>query len=218
MQQTQAQNELRPSEVIRLMEERHSVRNYEQYYAIPQEHLETILKAAATAPSSWNLQHWKFLVVESREDKEKLLPIANGQRQVVDSSVTVAVLGDLEANKNAEAVYGELVAKGLMPAQVKDTLLAQIEAAYSRSDAARLARDEAIRNSALAAMQLMLAAKALGYDTCPMGGFNPRQLMQAFNIPERYVPLMLISVGKAAKPAHASSRLPLERMVVRGSF
>jgi nitroreductase len=215
MQQTDS---LVRSEVLRVMEERHSVRAYEKGYAMPKEHLDTILKAAASAPSSWNLQHWKFLVIDSQEQKEKLLPIAYGQQQVVDSSVTIAVLGDLEANKNGEAVYGEQVAKGLMPGSVKDTMLAQINGAYSRPEAAQFARDEAIRNSALAAMQLMLAAKALGYDTCPMGGYDVQKFVETFRVPKRYVPLMLITVGKAAKPAHATSRLPLEQLVVRNSF
>jgi nitroreductase len=215
MQQT---NSAVRSDVLRVMEERHSVRAYEKGHVLPKEHLETILKAAASAPSSWNLQHWKFLVIDSQEQKEKLLPIAYGQQQVVDSSVTIAVLGDLEANKNGETVYGQQVAKGLMPSSVKDTMLAQIDGAYSRPGAAQFARDEAIRNSALAAMQLMLAAKALGYDTCPMGGYDVQKFVETFRVPERYVPLMLITVGKAAKPAHASSRLPLEQLVVHNSF
>jgi nitroreductase len=206
------------TEVIKVMEERHSVRAYEKDFVIPKEELDAILRAASLAPSSWNLQHWKFLVIDSPEQKEKLLPIAYGQKQVVESSVTIAVLGDLEANRNGELVYGELASKGMITEEVKNTMLGQIEGAYTSPAAAQISRDEAIRNASLAAMQLMLAAKSLGYDTVPMGGYNAQQFIEAFNVPARYLPIMLITVGKAAKPAHASSRLPLEQIVVNNSF
>jgi nitroreductase len=211
-------NSMVTSDLIKVMEDRHSVRAYVKDFVIPKEELDAILRAASLAPSSWNLQHWKFLVIDSPEQKEKLLPIANGQKQVVESSVTIAVLGDLEANRNGELVYGEAVSKGLIPEAVKDTLLGQIERVYSSPAASQFSRDEAIRNASLAAMQLMLAAKSLGYDTVPMGGYNVQQFIETFKVPARYLPIMLISVGKAAKPAHASSRLPLEQIVVKNSF
>lgn len=207
-----------PSETIKVMEERHSVRAYEKGFKLPEEDLEAILKAAAGAPSSWNLQHWKFLVIESDEMKQKLLPIANNQQQVVDSSVSIAVLGDLRADLNGEAIYNELAEKGLIPENVKEAMLGQIRKVYTGPVAEQVARDEAIRNASFAAMQLMLAAKSLGYDTCPMGGYDARKLVQEFHIPDRYLPVLLISLGKAAKPAHATGRLPLEQLVVRDRF
>jgi nitroreductase len=201
--------------VIEVMKERKTVRKYEKGYVMPEQDLRDILEAAIEAPSAWNLQHWKFLVIKEEENKQKLLPIAYFQEQIVDSSVTIAVLGDLEANKNGEVIYGEAAAKGFMSEEAKNTLLGQIDGAYKDP---QFARDAAILNASLAAMQLMLAAKAKGYDTCAMGGFNPEQLIEAFNIPARYIPVMLITVGKAAKPAHQTGRLPLEQVVVSETF
>ncbi len=202
-------------DAIQVMMERHTVRHYEKGHEIPQETLEAILRAASLAPSSWNLQHWKFLVIQSPEQKEKLLPIAYGQQQVVDSSVVVAVLGDVEANKNAELVWGRAVEQGKVPEQVKETMVSQINGAYQNQ---QFARDEAVLNASLAAMQLMLAAKAHGYDTCPMGGFDRARFAEAFRVPARYIPVMLITVGKAAKPAHPSDRLSLDEIVVKETF
>ncbi|WP_281287213.1 nitroreductase family protein [Paenibacillus hemerocallicola] len=79
--------------------------------------------------SAWNLQPWKFLVFDEREAKERLLPIAYGQCQVEDASFTVAVLGDLETDRNAELIYRDAVDKGFMDAEVKSRLIGQIEAA-----------------------------------------------------------------------------------------
>jgi nitroreductase len=199
-----------------VMEARHSVRKYQPGTAIPRQELNEILRLAATAPSSWNLQHWRFLVVTDAAKKERLLPIAYGQRQVVDSSATIIVLGDLEADKSARPVYDHALEKGYVNEQVRDTMIQQIEGAYRGNP--QIARDEAILNGSLAAMQLMLAAKAKGYDTCPMGGFDRDALIRELNIPKRYIPVMMITVGKAAAPAYPTMRFPLEQLVIENSF
>jgi nitroreductase len=135
------------------------------------------------------------------------LPIANNQQQIVEASAAVAVLGDLEAHKNIDAVYNPLVEAGYMKAEIKETLSGQIINTYQNS---QYARDAAFSNASLAAMQLMLAAKATGWDTRPIGSFNVEQFLSEFNIPSHYIPIMLITVGKAAAPAHKSTCLPVE--------
>jgi len=72
---------------------------------------------------------------------------------------------------------------------MKSSLIGQINSAYS--DIPAYAREEVIKNASLAAMQLMLAAKAIGLDSCPMGGFNADAFVEAFNVPCRYIPVML---------------------------
>jgi len=201
--------------VLNLLEERHSVRDYEVGHKLPKADLEKLLTTAATAPSAWNLQHWKLLVIEDEAQKEKLLPIAYGQQQITQSSVVIAVLGDLEANKNAEIVHGAAVAAGMMPKELKDGMAAQIEAAYQDP---QTARDSAYSNAGLISMQLMITAKAMGYDTCPMGGFDKTQFVEAFNVPARYAPVMLVTVGLATKPGHPSNRLALDQFTVSNSF
>jgi nitroreductase len=203
-------------DAIEVMKARGSVRKYERGVEIPQEELDEILTLAAKAPSSWNLQHWRYLVITSPEMKQRILPIAYNQEQVVDSSATVVILGDLEANKSAYEVYGEKLKQGQISQQVYDTMISQVEGAYK--DNPQLARDEAILNASLSAMQLMLAAKAKGYDTCPMGGFDREALIKELNIPERYIPVMMITIGKAAAPARPTSRFPLSKLVIRESF
>jgi nitroreductase len=198
------------TDVFQVMKERHSVKHYDSTYKMSPSAIEELLSAAHSAPSSWNLQHWKFLVIADQVNKDKLLPIAYGQKQVVESAVTIAILGDLQANLKAEQIYSEAVEKGALTAEIKDRLVGQINGAYQYP---QVGRDEAILNASLAAMQLMLAAKASGLDTCPMGGFDKKKFVEEFKIEERYIPVMLVVVGKAAKPAYASSRLPLADVV-----
>ena len=96
-----------------------------------------------------------------------------------------------------------------MKEEIKDTLAGQIHGAYQNPV---FARDAAFSNASLAAMQLMLTAKAKGYDTCAIGGFNASQLSETFKIENRYIPVMLITIGKAAKPAHQSSRISIDEL------
>ncbi|WP_297988842.1 nitroreductase family protein [Anoxybacillus sp.] len=195
--------------MLSVIEQRKSVRQYDPNASISKEQLTKLLQAAGKAPSAWNLQHWHFVVIFGKEAQQKLLPIAYNQRQIVDASAVVAVLGDLQAHQKTDAVYDPLVAEGKMTKDIKETLAKQIESAYTN---AQYARDAAFTNASLAAMQFMLAAKAEGFDTCAIGGFDTKAFMDAFNIPSRYVPVMLITVGKAAAPAHASYRLPIDEL------
>jgi nitroreductase len=192
-----------------LIEERKSVRKYDPAVSISKEELIEILEAAGKAPSAWNLQHWHFVIIQGKEAQQRLLPIAYNQQQIVDASAVVAVLGDLKANENTDLVYNPLVEQGFMTQEIKETLANQIAQAYKNK---QYARDAAFSNASLAAMQLMLAAKAKGWDTCPIGGFDTEQFVKQFNISDRYVPVMLITIGKAAAPAHKSLRLPVTKL------
>lgn len=194
-------------DVKTVINNRASVRHYNPNKKITKEELTEILTLATKAPSAWNLQHWHFSVFHSDESKQKLLPIAYNQNQIVESSAVVALLGDLEANLNTDTVYAPLVDAGYMTSEIKETLAGQINRAYENKE---FARDAAFSNASLAAMQLILAAKANGYDSCAIGGFNKDQFIQEFSISERYVPIMLITLGQAAKPAHKSNRLDID--------
>ncbi|MCY7759747.1 nitroreductase family protein [Bacillus inaquosorum] len=192
-----------------VLKARASVKEYDTNAPISKEELTELLDLAAKAPSAWNLQHWHFTVFHSDESKAALLPVAYKQKQIVESSAVVAILGDLKANENGEEVYAELASQGYITDEIKQTLLGQINGAYQSE---QFARDSAFLNASLAAMQLMIAAKAKGYDTCAIGGFNKEQFQKQFDISERYVPVMLISIGKALKPAHQSNRLSLSKV------
>ncbi|AWM21194.1 MULTISPECIES: nitroreductase family protein [Bacillus] len=192
-----------------VLKARASVKEYDTNAPISKEELTELLDLATKAPSAWNLQHWHFTVFHSDESKAELLPVAYNQKQIVESSAVVAILGDLKANENGEEVYAELASQGYITDEIKQTLLGQINGAYQSE---QFARDSAFLNASLAAMQLMIAAKAKGYDTCAIGGFNKEKFQKQFDISERYVPVMLISIGKAVKPAHQSNRLPLSKV------
>ncbi len=192
-----------------VIRERRSVRSYDLEIKIWREELTEILRQATLAPSAANLQPWRFLVIDSPELEQKLLPIAFNQQQVVEASAFIAVLGDLECYKLAEKIYGMPVNEGYMPAETAKSFVERYTGMYSSMQPEAI-RQKVYTDSGLVSMQPMLVARAKGYDTVPTGRFDKQKFMEAFRISERYVPIMLIAIGKAAKPGHPTVRLAVD--------
>ncbi|TYP76454.1 nitroreductase family protein [Paenibacillus methanolicus] len=194
-----------------VIRERQSIRGYDPSVAITEEELKELLREATLAPSSSNLQPWRFVVVTDPAVKAELLPIANNQKQVVDAAATIILLGDTEAYKRADEIYDLSVEAG-MPKEARDAYVPRMKE-YYRTMSPETARSVALIDGGLVAMQLMLAAKARGYDTVPMGGFSHEKLIERFQIPAHLIPVMLISIGKAAAGSgNPTARLPIEEI------
>lgn len=192
---------------------RKSVRVYDETYKISHEEMLEMIQEATTAPSSVNMQPWRFVVVESDEEKEKLkLLIRFNTRQNETSSAMVLIFGDLLCYELGEEIYNQAVEEGKMPAEVRDQQLEAI-IPYYQSFSKEEMNDVVKIDSSLAAMQFMLIARAHGYETNPIGGFEADQLAKAFDLDEnRYVPVMILSVGKAKEVGYESVRLAAEKI------
>lgn len=198
------------SEVIK---ERHSVRKYDSSYKISQEEIKDMLKEATQAPSSSNLQPWRFIVIQDQETKKELRAIANNQEQVETASAVIAVLGDKEMYKSVEKVYRSAYEAGFMDEANMNRLIEGTNKTYPLAPVETL-KNIASYDAGLVSMQLMLIAKDRGYDTVPMGGFDKDKFVKMFNVSDRLFPIVLISIGKAAAPAFNSTRLPLEDVLI----
>ncbi len=209
MSNTQTTNTIEQQTFFDVIRERRSVRTYDPSVQISREEMTEILEQATLAPSSSNLQPWRFLVIDTPELKQKLLPIAFNQQQVVDASAVIAVLGDVESYKKAEKIYGQAVESGFMPEDTAKSFIERMVGTYS-SLPPEVARQIVYTDGGLISMQLMLVARARGYDTVPMGGYDKTKFVEAFGISEQYESVMLIAIGKAMKPGHPTTRLPIE--------
>jgi len=196
---------------------RRSVRSYDPAFRIPREELAEILNEAALAPSSSNLQPWRFLVIDDREAQETLKPIAYNQQQVSDASAIIAVLGDTEGYNQAELISGRALAAGYITEEFKNRSVVRTIKGY-RSMSADKRREIALIDGGLVSMVLMLAAKARGYDTVPMGGFDGEAFVKTFQVPAAYVPVMLIAIGKAAAPGNPTIRLTADEITFWNNF
>jgi len=199
------------SHLNKVMHDRKSVRKYDENYKIPQAQLKELLEEATSAPSSSNLQPWRFLVIQDEAIKKELRAIANNQEQVETSSAIIAVLGDTKMYENAEAIYTKNFDLGYIDEATKDLMINNSINLYSKLP------QEVIKNivtfdAGLISMQIMLLAKDMGYDTVPMGGFNKEAFAKHFDLADHIVPVLLIAIGKAAAPAYNSSRIELEHI------
>lgn len=193
-------------QTLDLLLQRKSIKQYDANYEVTEEQLRELLTYAAAAPSAWNLQHWKFLVIHSEEAKQKLLPLAYYQSQIKDSSATIIILGDVKANENAPEVF-----KHLEGTDVYTNLLNQINGAYAQDN---YGLEAAHHNTAYAAMQLMIAAEAMGLSTNAIGGFDPQGIIDAFNIDaSKYLPIVLITVGQKASEGRSTARFDLDQLI-----
>lgn len=195
-----------------LMEDRKSVRKYKEGVKIPREQLQHILEQATTAPSSSNMQPWRFLVIDDQDQKKELRAIANNQEQVETSSAIIAVLGDVKMYENAKQIYDANAERGYMPRELADLMITNSLDLYGN------APEEVLKNivhfdAGLISMQIMLLAKDMGYDTVPMGGFDKVKFAEKFALPKNELPIVLIAIGKEAAPAYGSSRLPFEQVI-----
>ena len=198
---------------MEIVKGRRSIRVYDENVKISKEEMTQILEEATTAPSSLNLQPWRFVVIDSAEGKETLLPLASfNRRQVETSSAVISLFADYQMADYTEEIFDTAVERGMMPSEVRDRQVDMIKGIFK--DAPKeMIKDSIMLDSGLVAMQLMLVARAHGYDTNPIGGYDKANIAEAFGLDkERYLPVMLLSIGKAAEEGYPSVRFPVDRI------
>ncbi|ARK20665.1 nitroreductase family protein [Sporosarcina ureae] len=196
-------------ELLEVMHARKSVRKFDANYTIDKEDITTMLDEATSAPSSSNLQPWRFLVIQDQELKKKINRFSFNQEQIETASAIIAVIGDTEMYHNIDEIYLSNLAAGNIDEEHVQIQINNAKAAYPNAPL-EARRNIATFDAGLVSMQLMLIAKARGYDTVPMGGFDKQQFAESFELESRYEPLVLIALGKAASPAYGSTRLPID--------
>jgi len=182
---------------------RRSIRDFDPDHEIDDATLREIFELVTHTPSSFNLQHWRFVVVRDQARKDRLRTASFGQQHVGEASAVVVVAARLDAHEDAARVQGHVPDD-----QQRADLVKMIQGFYSGKP--QFQRDEAIRTASLAAMTLMLVAQSKGLGTCPMIGFDPAQVTEIADLQDNCFPVMLVVLGKprASKPL-PTSRLPL---------
>ncbi len=202
-----------------IISERRSASNFIEGVKIPAEDFNKIFDQLRLAPSCFNLQHAHYLVVTDTEQKEKLRQVAFNQYKIHTASAAILVLGDIDAYKKAENIYSGMLNLGIYKDFEYTKMLQDITGLYE-SRGIDFQNDEAIRNASLSAMIFMLLAKDLGWDTCPMIGFDSDKMKELFHIPDNLKPVLLISMGKEdeTKKRMRGYRKPIGEYVTFQSF
>jgi len=166
---------------------RRSTKAYDRDRFVDEETLRALFELVLKSPSSFNLQHWRFVVVRDEERRKQLKAASWGQPHVGAAPVDIVVCGKLAAHDDARRGNSHA------PHDVLDKLVPLIEGIYANNP--QLQRDEAIRTGALASMTLMLAAQSMGMPTCPMIGLDPQKVAEIAGIDAGHVPVMLTTPG-----------------------
>jgi nitroreductase len=194
------------------IESRRAVKSFDPSHVMGDDEIDTLLEAARWSPTAINLQHVRFAVVTDPALRRGIRAVGWNQPQLTDASALIAVCADLKAwDKSPERYLAGL------PEETVGYYVGMIRGLYGENEA--LQRDEGFRSGGMAAQTVMLKAREMGYDTCPMTGYDPAAVSALLALPTDHALIMIIAVGKKAEePNPRWERLPLEEIVVRDRF
>ena len=197
---------------LEAIQTRRGIKHYDPTHRMTDAEIRQLLEAAMQAPTAFNIQNWRFLTVLDPEVRKQIRAVAWDQAQVTDASLLIVLCADKDSWKKDPARYWKNA-----PQPVQDFLVPAIGQYYSGRD--QVQRDECMRSCGLAGMTIMLAAKAMGYDSCPMDGFDFDAVAKIINLPEDHVISFMIAAGKGPPPAWPKpGQLAYDEVVIRDRF
>ena len=182
-------------DIISAIKERRSINFFEKSRELSNEKIKELLEIANLAPSSFNLQPWRVIVVKSSEKKKILRKCAFNQPKTEEASAVLIIIADPKSvEQNTSRVLNNWQEIGYIKPEMKEELAGMMSNLYGTEDSTKR-KFFAIKNASLFAMNLMLAAKGMGLESHPMDGFDEDCVKKEFSIPAEMTIPMLIAVG-----------------------
>lgn len=191
---------------------RRSVKHYDSNHKMSEDDITQLMSLASFSPTAFNIQNWRFVIVKDNGLREKIRKAAWDQAQITDSSLLIILCADLKSWEKMPNRYWKNA-----PQDVQDFILPAIDNYYRGKN--QVQRDEAMRSCGIAAQTLMLAAKAMGYDSCPMDGFDFSAVSKLINLPDDHVISLFVAIGKGIQEANPrAGQLALADIIIENSF
>ncbi len=192
---------------------RRAVKHFDPDHQMTADEERKLLEATIQSPTSFNIQHWRFVILRDQALRQKIRKeFGNDQAQMTDASLLVLFTADVKAWAKQPERYWQNA-----PQAVADLLVGWMGPFHEGRD--WLQRDEAQRSIGMAMQSLMLTAKEMGYDSCPMIGFDIEAVAKLINLPDDHVMGPMVAVGKGIKePWPKPGQLPLEELVFENGF
>ena len=199
-------------ELIDAIQSRRSHKVFDASHKLTPSEIDKLIKLAILSPTAFNIQHWRFVIITDQKLRQQIRKVSWDQSQVTDASLLIVLTGDLMAwNKDPKRYWKNA------PEKVQDYLIPAIFDYYHGKP--QVQRDEVMRSCGMAAMNLMLTAKDLGYDSCPMDGFDFEQVSKLLELPGDHIPAMFVAIGKSMQePWPRPGQLTLEEIVKYNHF
>jgi nitroreductase len=200
-------------ETFEAIHKRRAIKHFDPEHRLTKEEETKLLEAAIQSPTSFNIQHWRFVIVRDPDLRRKIrTEFGNDQAQMTDASLLIILTADVDAWKKEPGRYWKNA-----PQEVADLLVNWMGPFHEGRE--WLQRDEAQRSIGMTLQTIMLAAKAMGYDSCPMIGFDIEKVAELINLPDDHVMGPMLAVGKGIKESWPKpGQLPLEELVVENGF
>lgn len=199
-------------DTLTAIRERRSIKHYDPEHQLTEDEIKVLLESAMQAPTAFNIQHWRFVVVRDPNLRREIRKVAWDQAQVTDASLLVVLCANQNAWDEQPERYWEKA-----PKAVQEFLVPAIGQYYSGRP--QVQRDECMRSCGIAGATLMLAAKALGYDSCPMDGFDFEAVAKLIHLPENHVISFMVAIGKGVQDAWPKpGQLSYDEVVVTDRF
>jgi nitroreductase len=186
---------------------RRSIRHYAPA-ELPESDLRELLRLAGRAPSAYNVQPWRFVVVRDEELKQQLSTAAYGQQQIVRAPVTIVMYSDMAdaLERMPESIHPDL------PEDQRVKGVANFRGTFTNQSVdEREAWGNAQSNIALG--YLLLLAESLGYATSPMLGFEPEKVKALLGLPEHVRIPAIVAIGYPGEDGFRPHRLPADSLV-----
>jgi nitroreductase len=197
---------------LEAIETRRSVKHFDPTHRMTTEEIACLIALAKLAPTSFNMQNYRFVIVSDPELRSEIRAVAWDQAQVTDASLLVILCADLTAHANNPQRYWAHA-----PQEVQDILVPALPPFYEGKPT--LIRDEAMRSTGFAGMTLMLAARGMGYDSCPMIGFDAEAVAKLIRLPDNHALSFILAIGRQAKPVWPrGERLPDSEIIIQDRF
>jgi len=194
------------------IEGRRAVKHFDPNHIMSDGELKELLRMALLSPTSYNIQNWRLVSIRDKELRKQLRAVAWNQAQVTDASLLFVLCGDLKSWEKEPQRYWRN-----SPLEFQDFILPAIDAYYRGKDSVQ--RDEVMRSCGIIAQTMMLTARAMDYDSCPMVGFDFEAVGKLINLPDDHVVAMMLAIGKAIDPANPrGGQLPVDEILVIDRF
>lgn len=194
------------------IQKRRAVKHFDPNHEMSEAERQKLLSLTLLSPTAFNLQNWRFVVVDDPDLRQQIRTASWGQEQVTEASLLVILCADLKAWEKDPVRYWRSA-----PSEVREFMVPAIGQYYSGLD--QIQRDEAMRSCGIAAQTLMLAALSMGYDSCPMDGFDFEAVAEIIQLPEDHAITMFVAIGKGVGEPHPrADKLPLDEVVIIDRF
>jgi nitroreductase / dihydropteridine reductase len=160
------------------------------------------------SPSAFNLQPWKIKIVSASRIKASLRPHANDQPQITTCSHLLVFCANTELEPQIDKVLKGMESTGVPAEMVRQyaTMIKSYIGSMTPEQRMEFSREQIY----IALGNAVNGAKSLGFDSCPMGGFDPAAFAEVLFLPEEFVPVVICAIGYAADRAPPKWRLPRE--------